>query len=208
MLKIIIADDHQIVRNGLKQIVSETKGITVAGEAANGSELLKKIREQKFDVVVMDISMPGRNGIDVLKQLKLEYPKLPVLVLTMFSFKDYGLRALNAGASGYIMKERIAEELIESIKKVASGKKYVSEQFSEFILENISNENTTILHNNLSDRELEVIHLIGIGNTISEISNKLNLSIKTVSTYKGRILEKLKLSSLADIVKYALAHNL
>jgi len=208
MLRILIADDHAIVRQGLKQIVAETRDIVVAGEASNGQELLDKIRVDDYDVVVLDITMPVRNGMDVLKQLRSERPRLPVLILSIHSEEQYASRALRAGASGYLTKESAPDELVVAIRKVSLGGKYISSSLAEklaFELE-IGREQTP--HERLSDREYQVMCMIASGKTVTEIAQELSLSEKTISTYRSRILEKMKMKNSAELTYYAIKNQL
>lgn len=208
MIKILIADDHAIVRRGLKQILTETADMVVAGEAHNGQELLEKMRSDQWDVVVLDISMPGRGGLDILKQLKSERPKLPVLMLTIHPEDQYAVRVLRAGASGYLTKESAPDHLVEAIRKVARGGKYISPHLAErlaFSLESISERP---LHEALSDREFQVLRLIASGKTVKEIGEELSLSVKTISTYRTRILEKMKMKNNAEMTHYAIQQKL
>jgi len=208
MLRILIADDHAIVRQGLKQIVAETRDIVVAGEASNGQELLDKIRVDDYDVVVLDITMPVRNGMDVLKQLRSERPRLPVLILSIHSEEQYASRALRAGASGYLTKESAPDELVIAIRKVSLGGKYISSSLAEklaFELE-IGREQTP--HERLSDREYQVMCMIASGKTVTEIAQELSLSEKTISTYRSRILEKMKMKNSAELTYYAIKNQL
>lgn len=208
MIKILIADDHAIVRRGLKQILTETADMVVAGEAQNGQELLEKMRSDQWDVVVLDISMPGRGGLDILKQLKSERPKLPVLMLTIHPEDQYAVRVLRAGASGYLTKESAPDHLVEAIRKVARGGKYISPHLAErlaFSLESISERP---LHEALSDREFQVLRLIASGKTVKEIGEELSLSVKTISTYRTRILEKMKMKNNAEMTHYAIHQKL
>ena len=208
MIKLIIVDDHAVVRKGLKQIFEEAPDIVVTDEAGSGSELLEKIRQKKFDVVLLDISMPGRDGLDVLKELKVERPELHVLVFTMFPEEQYAVRVLKAGASGYLNKESEPEELIEAIRKVSQGRKYVSPELAEILASNLEITGEAPLHESLSDREFQVMCMIGSGKTVSEIAKELSLSINTISTYRIRILEKLNMKTNAEITHYAIKNQL
>ena len=195
MLRIIIADDHAVVRQGLKQIVAETSDMVVAGEADNGQELLDKIKVEDYDVVILDITMPVRNGMDVLKQLRSERPRLPVLILSIHSEEQYASRALRAGASGYLTKESAPDELIAAIRKVSSGGKYVSSSLAEKLAFELETGREQTPHEKLSDREYQVMCMIASGKTVMEIAEELLLSEKTISTYRSRILEKMKMKN-------------
>lgn len=208
MIKILIADDHAIVRRGLKQILTETPDMVVAGEAHNGQELLEKMRSDQWDVIVLDISMPGRGGLDILKQLKSERPKLPVLMLTIHPEDQYAVRVLRAGASGYLTKESAPDHLVEAIRKVARGGKYISPHLAERLAFNLESISERPLHEALSDREFQVLRLIASGKTVKEIGEELSLSVKTISTYRTRILEKMKMKNNAEMTHYAIQQKL
>jgi len=208
MLKILIADDHAIVRQGLKQIVTETPDMIVAGEASNGQELLNKIQESDYDVVVLDITMPGRDGIDVLKQLRSERPELPILMLSIHPEEQYALRALKAGASGYLTKESAPDELVVAIRKVSRGGKYISSSLAEKLAFELEVGREQAPHETLSDREYHVMCLIASGKTVMEIAQELSLSEKTISTYRSRILEKMKMKNNAELTYYAIKNQL
>ena len=208
MLKILIADDHAIVRQGLKQIVTETPDMVVSGEASNGQELLSKIKENDYDVVVLDITMPGRDGIDVLKQLRSERPELPILMLSIHPEEQYALRALKAGASGYLTKESAPDELVVAIRKVSRGGKYISSSLAEKLAFELEVGREQAPHETLSDREYHVMCLIASGKTVMEIAQELSLSEKTISTYRSRILEKMKMKNNAELTYYAIKNQL
>jgi DNA-binding NarL/FixJ family response regulator len=207
MLKILIADDHPVFRRGLKQIIAETTDIVVADEAADGLEVLNKVKVGDFDVVLLDISMPGKTGIDVLAQLKYERPKLPVLMLSMHPEEQYAVRALRAGASGYLTKESAPDELVGAIRKVSAGGKYVSASLAER-LASLLQKAEQLPHDILSHREYQVMCLMASGKTVSEIAKELLLSVKTISTYRSRILEKMKMKNNAELTRYAINNSL
>ena len=206
MIRILIADDHQIVREGLKQILAETSDMAVVAEASNGQEVLIRLDKNTVDVVMLDISMPGRSGLDILKQLRSDYPKLPVLILSMYSEEQYAMRALRAGASGYLTKDSAPEELIDAIRKIFSGKKYVSASLAEKLAVYLDEGQEKPLHQALSDREYQVMCMIASGKAVKEIASNLNLSVKTISTYRSRILDKMRMKSNASLTHYAI-HN-
>ena len=208
MLKIFIADDHAIVRQGLKQIVTETRDMIIAGEASNGQELLNKIKDDDYDVVVLDITMPGRNGMDVLRQLRSERPRLPVLMLSIHPEEQYALRALRAGAAGYLTKESAPDELVVAIRKVSMGGKYISSSLAEKLAFELEVGREQEPHETLSDREHQVLCLIASGKTVMEIAQELSLSEKTISTYRSRILEKMKMKNNAELTYYAIKNQL
>jgi two-component system invasion response regulator UvrY len=205
--RILIADDHAVVRRGLEQIIAETPDIVVAGEAVNGWEVLDRIKENDYDVIVMDIAMPGKDGIDVLTQLKFEKPEIPVLMLSMYPEEQFAIRALKAGASGYLTKESAPDELVTAIRKVSAGGKYVSSAFAEKLV-SILQETERLPHEALSNREYKVMCLIATGKTVTEIADELSLSVKTVSTYRSRILEKMKMKNNAELTYYAIKNKL
>ena len=207
-MNILIADDHTIVRKGIKQILMEEFIEAVIEEVADGNEMLHKIRSEKFDIVISDISMPGRSGLESLKQVKEEFPKLPVLILSMHSEDQYAIRVLKAGASGYLTKDSAPEELVKAVKQIISTGRYISPAVADKLAENINQNSTEELHESLSDREFEVLKMIGSGKTVSEIAQILSLSVNTISTYRVRILEKTKLHSNSEVMHYVLENKL
>lgn len=206
-IHVLIADDHAIVRQGLKQILSDTEDLVVAGEADDGVEALQLARQQQWDVFLLDISMPNRNGIDTLKQLKKEFPRLPVLILSMHPEEQYAVRAIQSGAAGYLTKQSATAELVAAIRKVARGEKYISPALASRLAEVIASGERPPLEK-LSDREHEVLRLIASGKTLTQVAEALNLSVATVSTYRARLLEKLGLKSTAELIHYGLRHGL
>ncbi len=210
MIRVLVADDHTIVREGLKQILTKSGDLQVAGEAANGNDVLRMVRESAWDVLVTDMSMPGRNGLELIKLVKAAQPKLPVLVLSMYGEEQFAVRAIRAGASGYLNKESASDQLVAAIRKIAGGGVYVSPAVAEALLRTVRDGNTVRkqLHEQLSDRELQVLQLIAKGHSVTEIGRQLNLSPKTVSTHKSRILEKMNMTNQAEMIRYALAHEL
>lgn len=208
MINIMIADDHAIVRAGLKQILSDYSDMAVVDEACDGQELLEKIKKRNPDVILLDISMPGRSGLDILKQIKMEKPNLPVLVLSMHSEEQYAIRTIRAGASGYLTKESASEKLIEAIKKVHEGGKYISMTLAEKLAETLLHDTKNAAHENLTDREYQVFFNIARGKTVSEIASEMFLSVKTISTYRRRILNKMNMKNNSELTRYALENNL
>ncbi|MEP7357962.1 MAG: response regulator transcription factor [Anaerolineales bacterium] len=208
MIRALIADDHAVVRQGLRQILLETTDMVVTGEAANGPEALERARSGGYDVVVLDITMPGRSGFEVLKELRLEDPALPVLVLSMHSEEQFAVRLLKAGASGYLNKESAPEELVKAIRKVVSGGRYVSPRLAEKLAFEIDSGSDKLLHETLSDREFQVMRMMASGQTVKEIAAELTLSVKTISTYRARILDKMNLHTNAELIHYAIQNQL
>ena len=208
MLKILIADDHAIVREGLKQILADVPDMVVAGEAASGNQVLEMIRKERWDLALLDITMPGGNGLDTLKQLKKEKPELPVLMLSMYPEEQYAVRSIKAGVSGYLTKESAPEELIAAIRKVAQGGKYISASLSEKLATYLETDADKPLHELLSDREYEVVLMIAAGKTVSQIAEELSLSVKTISTNRTRALRKMGMSNNSEITYYAMKHGL
>jgi DNA-binding NarL/FixJ family response regulator len=208
MIKILIADDHAIVRKGLKQILADAADIASIDEASSGQEALKKVRENNYNMVLLDISMPGMSGVDVLKQLKTERPKLPVLILTMHPEDQYAVRILKAGASGYLTKESAPDELISAIQKVSQGGRYISPSLAEKLACDLDSTAIQPLHEGLSDREYQIMTMLASGKSTKEIAHELSLGMPTVSTYRFRILLKMKLKNNAELISYAIKNNL
>ncbi len=208
MIKVLIADDHPIVRQGLRQILGGTADMEVAGEAVNGQEALEQMRLGGWDVLVLDITMPGRSGFDILKELKYEQPDLPVLVLSIHAEEQLAVRVLKAGASGYLTKENAPEELVKAIRKVVGGGRYISPSLAESLAFGLDAAFERPRHESLSDREFQVMQLMAGGKTLAEIAEQLALSAKTVSTYRARLLEKLNLKTNAELMRYALENEL
>lgn len=208
MLRILITDDHAVVRRGLKQVLEEEFDQVVFGEAQNTREMLEHLQKKAWDVVILDITLPGRSGLEVLGELKLTHPNLPVLVLSMHPEDQYGIRVLKSGASGYMTKESAPDEIVMAIRKVLRGGKYVSPSLAERLAFNLEVNGEKPLHEALSDREYEVMLMIASGKTLTEIAQKLDLSIKTVSTYRTRILEKMKMQNNAELIRYAIKNQL
>jgi two-component system invasion response regulator UvrY len=208
MIKILIADDHEVVRRGLSQIVNETSEMKVCAEAGNGEEALRILRKQKFDVVILDISMPGRSGLDALKEIKQRYPQLPVLILSTHSEDEYAVRVLKAGASGFLSKQSASNELISAILKVNGGGKYITEKVADRLVTNLGSRSGLAPHENLSDREHHVMCMIAEGKTLKQIAEELSLSEKTISTYRTRTMEKMNMTKNTELVRYVMQHGL
>ena len=209
-MKILLADDHGIVRKGLAQLLREDLSADVEiTEVDNAEQLLHQINHQTFDLVISDISMPGRSGLEALEQIRLTHPRLPVLLLSMHPEKQYAVRALKAGASGYLTKESASDELIRAVQTILTGKKYISTSMAESMAEFFVNPSTALeLHEQLSNREYEVFRQLASGKTVGDISDNLKLSVNTISTYRTRILEKLKLRNNAELMHYAISRGI
>jgi DNA-binding NarL/FixJ family response regulator len=208
MIKILIADDHPIVRQGFKQVLSETADLVVADEAGNGQEVLALVARKDYDVILLDISMPGKNGLEVLKELRITNTKVPVLILSIYPEEQYAIRALKAGASGYLTKASAPEELISAIRKVSRGGKYISSSLAEKIAYELDGDAEKAPHDTLSDREYQILLMIASGKTVSDIADEMCLSVKTVSTYRSRILDKMKMKNNAELTTYAIRNKL
>jgi DNA-binding NarL/FixJ family response regulator len=208
MTRILIADDHAIVRDGLRRILQGAAGLEVAGEAVDGDEVMARVREGGFGLLLLDMSMPGKSGIELIKWVKTTRPELTILVLSMHQEEQYAVRAIRAGASGYVTKESASALLVAAIRKVADGGLYISPGVAEQLALTLRPQTTDLPHKTLSDREYEVCGLLVAGATVTEIAARLHLSGKTVSTHKARILEKMGMDSVADLVRYAVAHKL
>jgi two-component system, NarL family, invasion response regulator UvrY len=208
MIRILIADDHGVVRQGIQQIVSERMNMVVAAEAASGEEALDLVRANDFDVAIIDIAMPGRGGLDILRDLKAARPDMKVIVLSMYTEEQYAVRSLRDGASAYLAKTSAPDELVLAIETVAAGRRYITPSIADRLAGYIEDSTTRPAHELLSDREMQVLVLIGSGRTVSDIAEELTLSVKTVSTYRSRVLEKMALTSNADLIRYAIHHRL
>jgi two-component system, NarL family, invasion response regulator UvrY len=208
MLKILIADDHAIVRRGIKDILAEEFTTAEFGEADSAPRVLDLARGQEWDILILDITLPGRSGLEVLKDIKREHPKLPVLILSMHSEDQFATRTLRAGAAGYLTKENASEELVKAIRKVLGGGRYVSSAFAERLIVTLATHSEKPLHEALSDREYQVMSLIGSGKTAKEIARGLSLSAKTISTYRSRLLEKMRMQNNAELTHYAISNQL
>lgn len=209
MIRLVIADDHAIVREGLKRIVGDVADLQVVGEAADGTEVMQRVRELDFDVLVLDLSMPGRSGMELIKLVKSEKPKLRVLVLSMHQETQYAVRAIKSGASGYLTKESAPAQLEQAIRKIATGGAYISAEVAEQLaLGAMPGAQSAAPHETLSDREFEVFRMLVAGDSVSDIAARLNLSVKTVSTHKANLMQKLGLSNQSELVRYALKHGL
>ena len=207
-IKVFIADDHDVVRQGIKTIISDTTDLCVIGEAENGEDALEKIRGLDVDVLIMDYDMPKKNGLDTLIELKTFCPKLPVIILSVFPEDHYGIRFLKAGASGYLGKSNVTQQLVEAIRRVANGGKYISPNLADRLVSGLNKDSEKLPHENLTDREFQVFHLIATGKRLKAIAEELHLSVNTVSTYRSRILEKMEMENNADMIHYAIKNEL
>jgi two-component system invasion response regulator UvrY len=208
MIRVLIADDHTLMREGLKQILATSGDMIVAGEACDGLQALSMVRNAEWDVLLLDMSMPGRSGVDLIKLIKIEKPALPILVLSMHKEEEYTIRTLRAGAAGYLCKDSASQLLLDAIRKVATGGHFINPEVAGDLAFGLIMQSERLPHTLLSDRELQIFRLLGGGNGVAEIAQRLNLSAKTVSTYKMRILQKMKMSRLSDLIRYGLEHDL
>jgi DNA-binding NarL/FixJ family response regulator len=208
MIRLVLADDHTIVREGLKQVLAADSEIAVAGEASNGIEVLERVRTLDFDLLLLDMSMPGKSGIELIKQVRAEKPKLRILILSMHEEPQYAVRALKAGASGYLTKDSASAQLVAAIRKVASGGAFISAKVAEQLALDAMPQAEGPPHRTLSDREFQVFQLLVSGKSVTEIGNALNLSVKTVSTHKAHIMQKMGMSNQAALIRYAISHGL
>ena len=207
-IRVLIADDHAIVREGLRQILADTKDIIVAGDAENGLDAIKLVRSAECDVLLLDISMPDRSGIEVLKQIRKECPQMAVLMLSMHREDQYAIRSLKSGAAGYLNKQSAPAELVTAIRQVAAGRKYVSVALAQELANQINDDHDKPLHETLSNREYQTLTMIASGKTVTDIANELVLSVKTISMYRSRLLQKMKLRHNAELTHYAIKNRL
>ena len=208
MIRIVVADDHTIVREGLKQVLSSASDFSIVGEAQTGHEVLERVRDLEFDVLLLDMSMPGKSGIELIKQVRGEKPKLRILVLSMHQERQYAVRAIKAGASGYLTKESAAVQLVAAIRKVAAGGAFITEAVAEQLALGAMPQTEGLPHEALSDREFQVFRRLASGEAVSKIAEALSLSVKTVSTHKARILQKMNMNNPAELIRYAIKHRL
>ena len=208
MIRIVVADDHAIVREGLKQLLSATSDLSVVGEAQNGHEVLAQVRALDFDVLLLDMSMPGKSGIELIKQVRAEKPKLRILVLSMHEEEQYAVRAIKAGASGYLTKDSASAQIVSAIRKVAGGGAFITDSVAQQLALGAIPQAEGPPHSALSDREFQVFRELVSGKAVSDIAAQLNLSVKTVSTHKARIMQKMNMSNPADLIRYAIHHRL
>ena len=208
MIKVLVADDHAVVRRGLRQILAETPDILVGAEAATAEEARRFVREQRFTAVVLDVNLPGSSGLELLAEIRRERPELPILVLTVYSEEQYAIRAIKAGAAGFLTKESAPDKLVEAVRKVAGGGRYVSAELAETLASLLAGEKGGAVHERLSDREFEILRILASGKTVSEAAQLLSLSVKTVSTHRTRILKKMEMRTNAELMHYAMRNGL
>ena len=208
MINIVIADDHALVREGLKRIVSDILDMAVCGEAANGGEVMQRVRELSFDVLMLDLSMPGRSGMELIKLVHAEKPRLRILVLSMHQELQYAVRAIKSGASGYLTKECAPDQLEQALRKVAAGGAFISSEVAQQLALGAMPGSSAVAHETLSDREFEVFRLLAAGVSVTDIGTQLNLSVKTISTHKANLMQKMGLNNPSELIRYALKHDL
>ena len=208
MIRIAIADDHAIVREGLKRIVSSCEGMQVVGEAADGIEVMQRVRALDIDLLMLDLSMPGRSGMELIKLVRAEKPRLRILVLSMHQEMQYAVRAIKSGASGYLTKESAPAQLEQAIRKIAAGGAFISAEVAQQLALGAMPGSAAVPHESLSNREFEVLRLLAVGISVTEIAGQLNLSVKTVSTHKANLMQKMSLANSSELVRYALRHGL
>jgi two-component system invasion response regulator UvrY len=208
MIRVLVADDHAIVRSGLRRILDQTSDITVEGEAASSAELWPLVCEGRWDAVVLDVNLPGRSGLEMLADIKRERPELPVLILTVYSEEQYAVRALKAGAAGFLTKESAPEKLIEAVRKIAQGGRFITPEVADRLAVSVARGKDGPPHESLSDREFQILKMIASGKTVSQIGVELSLSVKTISTHRTRILKKMKMKTNAELTHYAIRNKL
>ena len=207
MIRIVVADDHAVVREGLKRIISSAQDMAVVGEAANGAEVMQQVRESDFDVLVLDLSMPGRSGMELIKLVRCEKPRLRILVLSMHEELQYAVRSIKSGASGYLTKESAPTQLMHVLRKVASGGAFISTGVAEQLAMGSMLGSSCSAHERLTDREFEVFRLIAAGMSVTDIAGRLNLSAKTISTHKANLMQKMSLHNQSELIRYAIKHG-
>ena len=208
MIRVIIADDHTIVREGLRQLLATAGDIVVVGEAVNGHEVVDRVRTTELDVLLLDLSMPGKSGMELIRQVKTEKPKLRILVLSMHEEHQYAVRAIKAGASGYLTKDSASTELVSALRKLAAGGAFISAEVAEQLAREAHGSSDAAPHTTLSDREYQVLRMLVSGESLTEIGAKLHLSVKTISTHKARLMQKMNVDNQAELIRYAITHNL
>ena len=208
MIRVVVADDHTIVREGLRQLLESPGDIVVTAEAVNGFEVIERVRGLDFDILLLDLSMPGKSGMELIRQVKSEKPKLKILVLSMHEENQYAVRAIKAGASGYLTKDSASSLLVSAIRKLAAGGAFISAEVAEQLAHGAHGVSDAAPHTTLSDREYQVLRMLVAGDTLTEIAERLNLSIKTISTHKAHLMQKMNIANQAELIRYAIAHKL
>jgi DNA-binding NarL/FixJ family response regulator len=208
MINVLVADDHPLLRNGLKQVLMQEPDIKVGGEAEDSEQVLERLAEPGWDLVILDITMPGRGGLEVLRDIRRIRPEIPVLILSMHPEDQFAVRAIKAGANGYVSKNNAATEVVTAVRKILTGKKYVSASLAEMLANALDSDSDRALHESLSDREFQVMCKIASGKTVSQIAAEVTLSVKTISTYRARVLEKMNMHNNAELTRYAIQNNL
>lgn len=208
MIKILVVDDHAVVRRGLREILAETQDLHVGGEAATAPEALAKVHDERWDVIMLDLALAGRSGLDLIADIRRLRPEARVLVLTMFSEEQYAVRAIRAGAAGFLTKESAPDKLVDAVRKVASGGRFITPELAETLASMVAGEGSGRPHERLSNREFEILKMIGSGRTVSQIAEQLGLSVKTVSTHRTRILRKMEMKTSAELTRYVVTNQL
>jgi DNA-binding NarL/FixJ family response regulator len=208
LIKILVVDDHAVVRRGLREILAETSDLHVGGEAGNVAEVMEKVQAERWDVVVLDVGLAGRSGLDLIPEIRKMRPEARVLVLTMFSEEQYAVRAIRAGAAGFLTKESAPDKLVDAVRRVASGGRFISPELAETLASMVAGEAAGKPHEQLSNREFEILKMIGSGKTVSQVADELGLSVKTVSTHRTRILKKMDMKTNAELTHYAVKNSL
>jgi DNA-binding NarL/FixJ family response regulator len=208
LIRVLVADDHPLLRTGLKTVLSQEADLEVGGEAKDSDEVLRQLHENTYDVLVLDLVMPGRGGLDVLRDIRRDFPVLPILILSVHAEDQFAIRTIKAGANGYLSKDNVGPEVVRAIRKVLTGKKYVSPTLAEMLANSLDSDNERPPHQTLSDREFQVMCKIASGMTVSQIAAEVSLSVKTVSTYRARVLEKMNMNNNAELTRYAIQNGL
>lgn len=208
MIRIIVADDHPVLRAGIVSVLNASGNLRVVAEASNGGEVLKAIRDHAFDVLMLDVSMPGKSGLDLVRQIRKDHPRLPILIVSSHPEDQYGVRAIKAGASGYVTKQTAPEELVAAVRTIANGRRYVTPAMVEMLADQIGRPDDGAPHESLSDRELQTMKMIAAGHSLTEIADVLCISVKTVSVYRSRLLEKMRMKSNVELTRYVVEHGL
>ncbi len=207
-IRIIVADDHPVLRAGIVSVLNASGDLRVVAEASNGGEVLKAIRDHAFDVLMLDVSMPGKSGLDLVRQIRKDHPRLPILIVSSHPEDQYGVRAIKAGASGYVTKQTAPEELVSAVRTIANGRRYITPAMAEMLADQVGRPDDAAPHVSLSDRELQTMKMIAAGHSLTEIAEVLCISVKTVSVYRSRLLEKMRMKSNVELTRYVVEHGL